>query len=72
MKKITVIADDRENNGANPYFDKYIVANNAEYKKKTIKGGRGDIKLCIGRVTTGDYNILMHPAEYKRHQTQGM
>ena len=66
MKKITVIADDRENNGANPYFDKYIVANNAEYKKKTIKGGRGDIKLCIGRVTTGDYNILMHPAEYKQ------
>ena len=61
MKAITIIADDRESNGANPYFDKYIVANNSEFKKKSLKGGRGDIKLCIGRVTTGDYNILIHP-----------
>ena len=61
MKAITIIADDRETNGANPYFDKHIVADNAEYKKKSVKDGKGDIKLCIGRVTTGDYNILLHP-----------
>lgn len=61
MKAITIIADDRETNGANPYFDKFIVGNNSEYNKKTAKAGGGEIKLCIGRVTTGDYNICIHP-----------
>lgn len=57
---ITIIADDRETNGANPFFDKFIVANNAKYSKQPIKNGGGDIKLCINRVTTGDYNIVIN------------
>lgn len=57
---ITIIADDRETNGANPFFDKFIITNNAKYSKQSIKNGGGDIKLCINRVTTGDYNIIIN------------
>lgn len=55
---ITIIADDRETNGANPFFDKFIVANNAKHGKQAVKNV--DIKLCINRVTTGDYNIVLN------------
>jgi ERCC4-type nuclease len=57
---ITIIADDRESNGANPYFDKFIIADNAQYSKKPKKAGGGNIKLCVNRVTTGDYNIILN------------
>jgi len=57
---ITIIADDRESNGANPYFDKYIISDNSQYSKKPKKNGGGLIKLCVNRVTTGDYNIILN------------
>jgi len=57
---ITIIADDRETNGANPFFDKYIITDNAQYAKKPKKAGGGNIKLCVNRVTTGDYNIVLN------------
>jgi len=60
---ITIIADDRESNGANPFFDKYIIADNAQYIKKPKKNGGGLIKLCVNRVTTGDYNIILNDGE---------
>lgn len=59
MSFFTIIADDRETNGANPHFDKYIVNDNAAYIKKPKNAGGGTVKLCIGRVTTGDYNIVL-------------
>jgi len=63
MAKITIVADDRETNGANPYFAKYVIANNSMYKKKSlVEGGKADVILCINRVTTGDYNILIEDA----------
>lgn len=57
---ITIIADDRETNGANPFFDKYIIADNAVWGNKPKKNGGGSIKLCVNRVTTGDYNIILN------------
>jgi len=59
MSFFTIIADDRETNGANPYFDKFIINDNAAYTKKPKNAGGGTVKLCIGRVTTGDYNIVL-------------
>lgn len=59
MSFFTIIADDRETNGANPHFDKFIVNDNAAYAKKPKNAGGGTVKLCIGRVTTGDYNIVL-------------
>ena len=60
-KRITIIADDRESNGANPYFPAYITANNSEFLKKSDKVGGGKLDLCIKRITTGDYTVLIHP-----------
>lgn len=46
-----IVADDRETNGANPYFESCISANNKAY-------GGPKIEYSISRVTTGDYHII--------------
>ncbi len=47
-----IVADDRETNGANSYFESCISANN-----KLFPGGP-KIEYAISRVTTGDYHII--------------
>jgi ERCC4-type nuclease len=59
-----VVADDRERNGAIPYFDAAIEENNKKYKKLTPAQGGGNITLSIARVTTGDYHVIFDGRVY--------
>jgi ERCC4-type nuclease len=49
---IMIVADDRETNGANPYFEACISKNNNLFAKSP------KIEYSISRVTTGDYHII--------------
>ena len=50
-----ILADTRENNGANPYLESCIAENN----KENAKSGGGDIQFRIKQITIGDYCVLL-------------
>lgn len=54
-----ILADTREDNGANPYLESYIADNNKHNSKLSYNMGGGDISLKIKQVTVGDYSILI-------------
>lgn len=54
-----IIADTREDNGANPYLESSIAENNKKNCKLSFNAGGGDISFKIKQITVGDYCILV-------------
>lgn len=64
LMSIVVYADTREGKGANPFFNKYVSANNKKYiKKASTVGGGVEIKVVKKMMTTADYNIVLYPED---------
>jgi ERCC4-type nuclease len=55
----SIICDDRETNGATPYFEAAIAANNKKYSKLSVEQGGNPLSYSISRITTGDYHIML-------------
>jgi len=53
-----LLADCREQNGANPHLEVLIAENNRHNSKLPVNNGGGDIELMIEQITIGDYCIL--------------
>jgi ERCC4-type nuclease len=54
-----ILADTRENNGANPFLDICVMDNNREYASVPSRISGGDIQFRIKQITVGDYCILL-------------
>jgi ERCC4-type nuclease len=54
-----ILADCRENNGANPYLSANIAENNAHNSALSHKAGGGTIQFRVEQIGIGDYNILI-------------
>lgn len=54
-----IIADTRERDGANLYFNPIIDENNRKYTKLAVKNGGGNIELKIKQIDIGDYCVII-------------
>lgn len=52
--KAVIVADKRENNGANPHFDEFVAIHNKKHAKL------GKIQVVDMQIDTGDYNIFLN------------